>query len=85
MVRTQIQIPDDLYRQLKRIAEAKEWSLAEVIRRGAEYAVQVYGHATSSGKNWAPPQPRPLGQFRTPVEQWRELANIVPGDEGRKE
>ena len=29
MVKTQIQIPDDLYRDLKRLAKRKEWSLAE--------------------------------------------------------
>ena len=36
MVKTQIQIPDELYRRVKRLAEAQEWTLAETLRRGAE-------------------------------------------------
>ena len=75
MVRTQIQLPDDLHRQLREIARAKEWTMAELIRRGAEYAVHVYGHATFAPKDWQPPRPRKLGGFRRPPEEWRELAN----------
>jgi len=36
MIKTQIQLPEELHRDLKRLAEAKEWSLAETLRRGAE-------------------------------------------------
>lgn len=42
MVRTQIQLPDPLYRQVRRVAEAQDWSVAEVIRRGAEAVVRAY-------------------------------------------
>ena len=42
MVRTQIQLPEPLYREIKRIACAQEWSIAEVIRRGAEAMVRNY-------------------------------------------
>jgi len=42
MVRTQVQLPDPLYREVKRIAEQQEWSVTEVIRRGAERMVRVY-------------------------------------------
>lgn len=37
MVKTQVQIPDELYRKAKQIAKEREWSLAEVMRRGLEY------------------------------------------------
>ena len=34
MVKTQVQIPEDLYAQAKRIAKEREISFAEVMRRG---------------------------------------------------
>lgn len=36
MVRVQIQLPDDIYARVKRLASAKEVSLAELARRGLE-------------------------------------------------
>lgn len=42
MVRTQIQLPDPLYQEVRRVAEAQDWSVAEVIRRGAEAVVRAY-------------------------------------------
>lgn len=41
MVRTQIQIPDSLYASSKRLAERRQISLAELIRRGLEYMLSV--------------------------------------------
>ena len=42
MIRTQIQLPDSLYREMQQLARAKEWSLAEAMRRGAEALLKVY-------------------------------------------
>ena len=42
MIKTQVQIPDELYRKAKAIAEAREWSLAEVFRRGLEYMARTH-------------------------------------------
>ncbi|QQL46208.1 antitoxin [Sulfuriroseicoccus oceanibius] len=42
MVKTQITVPDELYQRAKEIAAAKEWSLAEVFRRGLEYMASVH-------------------------------------------
>ena len=39
VTRTQIQLPDPLYRRLKEVAASNDWSLAEVIRRAAELYV----------------------------------------------
>ncbi len=36
MIRVQIQLPDELHRRAKRLAEVKESSLAELARRGLE-------------------------------------------------
>jgi len=42
MYRTQIQLPDTLYREVKRIAQQQEWSVTEVIRQAAETMVRLY-------------------------------------------
>jgi hypothetical protein len=42
MIKTQIQVPDELYKKAKEIAKAKEWSLAEVFRRGLEYMASTH-------------------------------------------
>ena len=57
MVRTQIQLPEPLYREIKRLALQQDWSIAEVIRRGAENVVRHY------------PQEKltPGGDFRFPA------------------
>ena len=47
MVKTQIQLPDRLYREAKRVAAKRELSLAEVLRRGVEYIARVYPPLTA--------------------------------------
>ncbi len=42
MTRTQIQLPDPLYRRLKDVAKLNDWSLAEVIRRAVELYVDRF-------------------------------------------
>jgi hypothetical protein len=54
MVKTQVQIPDDLYRRAKEIAKEREISLAEVMRRGLEYMSRTH-------------PPIPGGRFTLPV------------------
>ena len=53
MIKTQIQIPDELYHKAKKIAKAKEWSMAEVFRRGLEYMARTH-HVDSEGE-WKVP------------------------------
>jgi hypothetical protein len=55
MVKTQIQLPNDLYRELKRLAEAKEWSLAETLRRAAEQFLARHSASIPKISNWKPP------------------------------
>lgn len=73
MTRTQIQLPDRIYAEAKRIAQEHEISLAEVVRRGIERMIASYppGRAT----DWKLPPARALGEFTAPADQWRELAN----------
>jgi len=64
MVKTQIQLPDDLYRALKRVAARQEWSLAETLRRGAEQLLQHYPSPdlpTSDTPEWQPPSSASCG------------------------
>lgn len=73
MIKTQVQIPDELFARAKQVAAAKEWSFAEVVRRGLEYMTTVNPAAGSRGA-WTPPEPHRLGAFRLPPEQWAEAA-----------
>ena len=76
MIRTQVQLPDGLYRDAKRIAEEQEMTLAEVVRRGLEHMVRIYPARDGvSESDWRPPTPRRLGAFQAPEENWRDLAN----------
>lgn len=49
MIKTQVQLPDELYRKAKTIAEQREWSLAEVVRRGLEHMALLYPVQEGSG------------------------------------
>ena len=67
MVRTQIQLPDDLYRDLKRLAGQREWTLAETLRRGAELLLERHPGAKGECGGWELPKARDLG--------WRGLSH----------
>lgn len=75
MIKTQIQLPDELYKEAKRIARERQMSLAEVMRRGLEYMSQVYPPLRST-QVWSPPKPQHLGSFIADPDKWRELANM---------
>ena len=77
MVRTQIQLPDALYSQAKRLAERQELSLAELVRRGLEHMLRDYRADETPDAEWRVPEPLGLGEFLSPVEQWRELASAA--------
>ena len=74
MKRTQIQLPERLYREVKRVARSQDWSITEVLRRVAEHIVRLYP-ADKEGSEWTAPRPRHLGRFKAPADRWRELAN----------
>jgi hypothetical protein len=61
VVRTQIQLPDDLYARAKKLCESREISFAEIARRGIEYILSVYAAQPGSLEEWQPPKPRRLG------------------------
>ena len=78
MIKTQIQLPDKLYNEAKRVAREREMSLAEVVRRGVEYITHIYPPTTENARPWKPPKPRALGEFKASATLWREIANEPP-------
>jgi len=76
MIKTQIQIPEHLYDETKRIASDYEMSFAEVVRRGIERIVAEY-RPKAKLKNWQPPKPRNLGCYPLTDAQLKQLAQEV--------
>jgi len=60
MTRTQIQLPEPLFNQIKRIAHARDWSVAEFIRRGMEAYVKTIPD-TGIAQEWEMPVLRGSG------------------------
>ena len=61
MVRTQIQLPDDVYARARKLCDSREISLAELARRGIEYILSVYAQDPAGGEGGSLPRPRRLG------------------------
>ncbi len=55
MIRTQVQIPDELYRKAKRFSREREVSFTEVVRRGLEQLLDRYSAEPTSGEPWVLP------------------------------
>jgi hypothetical protein len=70
MVKTQVQFPDYLYREAKRVAVEQEMSFAEVVRRGLEIAVQGYPPGRAVGEAWTLPLAKRLGRARLLEKDW---------------
>jgi hypothetical protein len=82
MVKTQIQIPDELYRRVKRLAESQEWSLAETLRRAAELLLTVRSPEGSvDGAAWRldPPANTQLRADPFADPDWRMHASLGSG------
>lgn len=77
MVCIQIQLPDKLYAQAKRLAEDREISMAELIRRGLETILSQYPSPGSLQKEWRLPTAE-IGQVLVSPE---DLHNYAADDE----
>lgn len=75
MTKTQIQVPEELFRDLKAFAKKREWSLAETFRRGAELLLEVYpAEIPSPAQAWHPPKSNEVGWKGLSAEELRDLA-----------
>ena len=61
MTRTQIQLPEPLFGRLRSIAQLRDISVAEVIRRGMEIYVMSCPEATHEATPWKMPVLRGSG------------------------
>jgi hypothetical protein len=83
MIRTQIQLPNQLHQRAKRWAEAHECSLAEVTRRGVEMLLERYPEPDSQQADWKIPVIS-TGGIRVNLEDLRDvLFEIESGGSGR--
>lgn len=85
MIKTQVQFPDALYHALKRVAAEREISLAEVLRRGAEYITQVYRPVEKGRSGPVLPGPFHIGLKQDPFANpdWRYELNERAAAGGR--
>ena len=73
MIRTQIQLPDDLYRRAKQVAQQREISLAEMTRRGLELFLARLGPSTVPPDGWQLPTVAG-GGIRVPLKSLHDIA-----------
>ena len=71
MKRTQVQMPDPLYEDVKRIAERRDWSVSEVFRRAVEQYVSEVPEVTERD-GWTLPEPREMGKPKVAPDRWRD-------------
>jgi hypothetical protein len=77
MTRTQIQLPEPLFLQIKRIASARDWSVAELIRRGMEAYVKTMPEAEPQKGSWSMPVLRGSGgHLMDPAKAYSEAVEI---------
>jgi hypothetical protein len=81
MVKTQVQLPEHLYREGKRIAAEYEMSFADVVRRGLERVIPSFPPRGRTPKTWKLPE-LDLGLTEDPFAdaEWRELLNADSGN-----
>ena len=80
MTKTQIQVPEKLFREVRAFSKKREWSLAETFRRGAELLLQVYPNTDAAPEGvWTPPTSSRVGWKGLSAEQLRDAA-FADGD-----
>ena len=80
MIRTQIQLPDDIYNQAKEICKTREISFAELARRGLEYILTVYTKPSEAPSEWELPKPRKMGWNGMDDVELKDHAQMISGE-----
>jgi hypothetical protein len=73
MIRTQIQLPDDIYKKAKQLSQKRQVSLAELTRRGLEYMISIYPENPDES-SWTLPAPKALGWNSLSDEELKQAA-----------
>ena len=73
MIRTQIQLPDELHQRAKRFAAEREISLAEITRRGIELFLERFPPSRPEQKGWRLPR-IDGGGLKVPLDRLHEIA-----------
>ncbi len=81
MVRTQIQLPDELYERAKAFAAERELSLAEVARRGIELFIARHPSKPILDRLWTLPSVDG-GGLKVPLEQLRDVSALDESTRG---
>ena len=78
MKRLQVMVPDEMYDSLQKEAKRREWTVADLVRRGIERQL-----ASAVDVPWRKPTITPvdMGQFLMPMEDWRLAANERPAND----
>lgn len=74
MVRTQIQLPVDVFAKATKLSEAKGISFDELTRRGIEAMLSPYAQEPCKEDEWQLPKPRNLGWMGLSDEEIKEQA-----------
>ena len=61
MIKTQIQFPDPIYHELKRLSAERDVSLAEIVRKATERYVAQFPPGRDQPGEWQLPPPLNLG------------------------
>lgn len=72
MTRTQIQLPDELYRRAKNFAADRELSLAEITRRGLEMFLERFPPPAPRRRTWRLPRVDG-GGIKVPLAKLRDI------------
>ena len=80
MVRTQIQLPDELYLRAKRLAETREISMAELVRRGLDLIMSQYPEPELTKTTWQLPAPSHLGWRGLSHAEVKDLAQMTEAE-----
>ena len=78
MRRTQVQIPELLYEEVKRVAKLRDWSISEVFRRAVELLVTELP-PVKKPLAWELPEAKSMGSEKISHQEWRDL--IVEDEE----
>lgn len=77
MVRTQIQLPNDVFAKATKLCEARGISFDELARRGIESMLSVYAQEPGKQEEWQLPKPRNLGWKGLSHAEIKEQAQLT--------